>query len=344
MIIQPKQGSSQRWLNPFRKSDSYPGAKQPSFDPTSCHSTAVTASSFPILSSFSSLESSIEHDSAISRKQIFVEGEITSSTRQLQPRAIHGYTDAQSDSNQKISKDVSVYEYGDAAPTSTTAAYPDYGYGNAAPDSAKYDYGDASPDAITGSPTASRVSRRSSMKGASGRPNRRASIAACGSGQTLTVQLPGKRQPVQRRRSITFNEEVKVQSVVPAKLMTEHPEDLWFQEQEYHAIKTKTVALIQRVSLDRKVGDKKYCTRGLEKWMEPENLKIKKRLAWDNVLNEQYLQRHDGEFDDEQIALMYKNSTARSQLEAAKRAKQDAEEAQLYLHSARRKMNRRMSM
>lgn len=53
--------------------------------------------------------------------------------------------------------------------------------------------------------------------------------------------------------------------------------------------------------------------------MTPERTEVKKRQAWDNVLNEQYLQQQDGEHDEEQLAMMYKHSTTRSQVEAAKR-------------------------
>ncbi|KAL3906423.1 MAG: hypothetical protein SGILL_009278, partial [Bacillariaceae sp.] len=227
------------------------------------------------------------------------------------------------------------YGYGDAAPE--TAAQVDYGYDSAAPDSARqvdYGYGDAAP-----SPRA-RAPRRSSMKGSS--PSRRASIGPCG--EPMTLRLPGNQQPVRRRRSITFNNEVKVKKVEPARSLTPDPEALWFQDDEYDMIKEKTVALIHRASIaDETEKGRKLCTRGLEKWMTPERTEVKKRQAWDNVLNEQYLQQQDGEFDEEHLAMMYKYSTTRSQVEASKRAQKDAQEIESYLASTRR-YNRRMSM
>ena len=180
------------------------------------------------------------------------------------------------------------------------------------------------------------------MKGSSPSASRRRSMGPCG--ETMTLRLPGNQQPVRRRRSITFNNEVTVKKVEPARSLTPDPEGLWFQDDEYDMIKEKTVALIHRASVN---GDsengRKLCTRGLEKWMTPERTEVKKRQAWDNVLNEQYLQQQDGEYDEETLATMYKFSTTRSQVEASKRAQKDAKEIESYLASTRR-YARRMSM
>jgi hypothetical protein len=227
------------------------------------------------------------------------------------------------------------YGYGDAAPDSATQV--DYGYGDAIPDSAQvdYEYGDAAPSPRTQMP------RRSSMKGSS--PSRRASIGPCG--EPMTLRLPGNQEPVQRRRSITFNKKVAVKNVETSRSLAPHPQCLWFQDEEYEMIKKKTLAVIHRASMTSESAEcsKKLCTRGLEKWMCPERTEVKKRQAWDNVLNEQYLQQQDGEYDEEQLATMYKLSTTRSQVEAAKRAQSDAQEIESYLASTR-KYHRRMSM
>jgi len=65
--------------------------------------------------------------------------------------------------------------------------------------------------------------------------------------------------------------------------------------------------------------------------MTPEATEVKKHQAWDSVLNEQFLQRKDGEYDEETLANIYKFSTKRSQSEASKRANQDAAAAEAYL-------------
>lgn len=208
-----------------------------------------------------------------------------------------------------------------------------------------------------------RMPRRSSLKGASScisssisRKNRRASLgasaatamAALDAGnicaieelefeedpkfeddprRIIKVQLPGRKGPVKRRCSITFSEEVNVRKVVPAKTLTQEPEQLWFQDNEYVNIKKKTIALLQKVGSDGVVDGRKYCTRGLERYMvskeEREGLKYG---TLDAVLFEQRLQRKKGTFDDESVARKYTHTTVRSIAEAARRANLDAEE------------------
>lgn len=249
-------------------------------------------------------------------------------------------------------------------------------------DAAKYGYGeDTTTDSPPAPPTSyspinqysgkafcpKRFPRRSSMKGsggAGGSPSsssrrstsRRASIGT--STEDFEVLLPGHRTPVQRRRSIVFDKEVGVQNIEPVRcLATNGPQSLWFQEKEYETIKMKTLALLDRVDHSSGVVDgKKYCTRGLEKFMTPEATEVKKHQAWDSVLNEQFLQRKEGEFDEESLANIYRFSTKRSQSEASKRANEDAEVAEAYQKTmfqrqssiedwkARTGYNRRMSM
>jgi len=90
--------------------------------------------------------------------------------------------------------------------------------------------------------------------------------------------------------------------------------------------------------------------------MSPEATEVKKHQAWDSVFNEQFLQRKDGEFDDEDIANVYMYSTKRSKKEASQRASLDAEASEAYLKTTFRRhslngdskerinMNRRVSM
>jgi hypothetical protein len=157
----------------------------------------------------------------------------------------------------------------------------------------------------------------------------------------LPVGRP-KHDPVKRRRSITFDNDVDVQKIEPIKFLGGNGKDgsksLWFQENEYETIKMKTLALLDRVDHDSGIIDgKKYCTRGLEKFMTPEASEVKKHQAWDAVLNEQFLQRKDGENDEETLANIYRYSTKRSQSEASKRANQDAVAAEAYLKTTFRR-------
>lgn len=174
-----------------------------------------------------------------------------------------------------------------------------------------------------------RMPQRSSMT--SPVSDRRPSIQT--QGETYEILLPGQCSPVERRRSITFDDNVDIKSIEPIRLLSPGgAQSLWYQENEYETIKLKTLALLDRVDHASGVVDgKKYCTRGLEKFMSPEATEVKKHQAWDAVLNEQFLQRKDGEFDEETLANIYKFSTQRSRKEASRRASRDAEASEAYL-------------
>ena len=178
------------------------------------------------------------------------------------------------------------------------------------------------------------------MKGSSG-PRRRASIGYTGE---IEVKLPGQDEPVKRKTSISFDEKVRVKCVKPVSKMADRPEELWFQDNEYDRMKKKSFEIVDRVELGM-TGGKNYCTRGLEKLMQKNQVAImnKKYDAWDAVLNEQYSQRESGTFDDVNIANVLRFKTMNSQREANLRAQEDAEEIEKYVRTTRRMM-RSMSM
>jgi hypothetical protein len=182
-----------------------------------------------------------------------------------------------------------------------------------------------------------RMPERSSMKGSEKARERPGSIRA--PTETLHILLPGHILPIKRQRSIAFDNKINIQNIVPVRLLaTGGPQYLWYQESEYEKIKFKTLALLDRVDHSSGLIDgKKYCTRGLEKFMTPEATEVKKHQAWDSVLNEQFLQRKDGEFDGEHLATIYMYSTKRSRIEARKRAKFDAEASEAYLNTTFRR-------
>jgi hypothetical protein len=238
------------------------------------------------------------------------------------------------------------YGCGDATPDANSNKK--YGYGEAAPDDkAKLAYGDAAPDDKTvygyednSHRTFSRkTSRRSSMK-KSGSP-RRASIRF---GGEIEVNLPGRNKPVKRRTSISFNESARVKSVTPVSELTDKPEQLWFQDDEYDKMKEKSYDIVDKVECGMAKG-KNYCTRGLEKMMKKRANEVlrQKYDGWDCVLNEQDLQRDQDIFDDDYMGNIYKYSALASRREAAERAKHDAVEIQNYQRSTR-ELCRRLSM
>merc|ERR1712072_52072 len=121
---------------------------------------------------------------------------------------------------------------------------------------------------------------------------------------------------------------VSVRKIQPAKTLTDKPTELWFQSDEYSAIKRKTRALLDKVDPETGlVNGKKYCSRGLEGYMEPSHQReATKFSAWDSVLLEQEMQRGKNTFCDESIGKLYKQTTTRSTIEATRRANMDAEE------------------
>lgn len=186
--------------------------------------------------------------------------------------------------------------------------------------------------------------RRSSMKNGEGnarRPPRRASISYTGE---IEVNLPGKREPVRRRTSISFCEEAQIKEVDPVGSLTDDPEALWFQDEEYSAMKKKMRTIIHEV--ERGEGStKKYCIRGLEGHFGEGAVSrgISRGSAWDAVLIEQHMQQNEGSFDDEGISMLYRLSSIESKIKAAQRATQDETEVVHYQKNTRRMM-RRMSM
>merc|ERR1712238_400262 len=171
---------------------------------------------------------------------------------------------------------------------------------------------------------------------------RRASIAtctassieeelACGTlqpSQVLEIRLPGRRESIKRRTSITFNEDVNVRKIQAiSKVKGAVKEELWFQDIEYSQIKKKTKALIEKVDASGQFDGKKYCTRGLEKYMEcPQKRALKKYHGWDSVLMEQEMQRNLHIYDDEAISGFYQQTNQENVVEATTRAQLDAQE------------------
>jgi hypothetical protein len=267
----------------------------------------------------------------------------------------YGYGNSLSDPHDAY---VSDHGYEDA---SSEAYLSKYGNGGTAryTDVSMLEYGEAAPDmphAFEAVPTnnnsnTSIMPRRSSLKGSiCHRSRRRASIGAC---ETTDIRLPDEKEPTKRRRSITFKEDVFIQEVTPAVALAERPDDLWMREDELGMISEKIVLLLDSVSTgdatidqngDLSVNGRSHCSRGLERHLAPDLAEVKRRQAVECVMNEQFLQRQVGDYDENALANIYKYSTLRSQREAFLRASRDAMEAEDYLNSTRIKCHRRASM
>jgi hypothetical protein len=221
-----------------------------------------------------------------------------------------------------------------------------YGYGDDSPtqDISKYEYDEAPPTPKTRRSTpiiTHAVPRRSSLK-MGGLP-RRASIQF-GGGEETQVYLPCHRQTVQKRNSITFNESVYVRNVAPISSLTDEPEALWIQNDEYREMKQKMKRLANLVDTGS-TGGRNYCVRGLEGLMKS-NAQPRmntKDQAWDSVLDEQCRQEDQEIFDDETLANSYKLTSIGTKMVAAQRAKEDELAIEEYTRSTRLMM-RRLSM
>merc|ERR1712086_622638 len=185
-----------------------------------------------------------------------------------------------------------------------------------------------------------RTPRRSSLKGSGTiQAPRRASISICqerrtssieedlasgvlAKSQVIEVKLPMRRESIKRRRSIQFDEDVYVRKIQPTtSVKGVDKRELWFQNDEFYTIKKKTRALLNKVDSNGLVNGKKYCTRGLEKYMEdPTKRAQEKHQAWDSVLTEQKIQRKLKIFDDESMGRFYKRTSITSAAEAHSRA------------------------
>ena len=186
-----------------------------------------------------------------------------------------------------------------------------------------------------GSTTSSAPCRRSSMKKRNA--PRRASISFRGVFQVN--DLPGRKGPVRRRTCVAFYESVRVKDITTIDQLTDKPEVLWFQDEEYQRIRQKSYALVDKVENDTSPDGKKYCIRGLEKMM-PKNIdkaRQRKYDVWDAVMDEQGIQRQDGTFDDEYLGNVSTFVTRSSQQEAIERAQMDAAAIENYMRSTRRR-------
>jgi hypothetical protein len=185
----------------------------------------------------------------------------------------------------------------------------------------------------------------------------------------------GQKVQQRRRRSISFEDHVTVRQVAPASALAGSADAIWINEAEYEAIRNGIVRIVEAAhgavdgggngggggtadddgspactigrdctvtTADGLLND---CSRGLERLFAPEIAQLKRVQAVECVLQEQYLQREMGDYDEDVLAKIYKYSTMRSRVEASRRAGEDAREAEEYLEPQRRMMmHRRASM
>lgn len=174
--------------------------------------------------------------------------------------------------------------------------------------------------------------KRSSFKKEGG--VRRESIKT---GKEITLKLPSQ-DKVRKQRSISFCNDVKVRSVNSFTDMDGLSDELWFKDEDYEGMVKSSMEIVDKVKESEEMKDTsehEEDARGLEKFIEADQVLENKYWAWDTVLDEQETQREMGYWNDDMIAEAYQSSTADAAKAAAERAKRDQKDIDEYLQSAR---------
>jgi len=151
----------------------------------------------------------------------------------------------------------------------------------------------------------------------------------------------GRRLP-RRRHSISFEEEVKINKVVPIAELVKDKGDMWLQGEDYYNIINKVNTIVERTASGK---GPKFCTRGLESMIQ-RSAGVEdeaRKEAWDTVLDEQEIQVTTGHYDEEMLSRKYRRCSNQSRMEAFQRGMQDENNVFRYLEDTR-SYCRRMSM
>lgn len=147
-------------------------------------------------------------------------------------------------------------------------------------------------------------------------------------GSFYFVHLPGRLETVKRQRTIIFNEQVYVRQFRSSLSLAKYdPRVLWWQEDEHALIKDNLQRLVSRVDQHgvARTSGKKYCTRGLERFLDPDTDYEGERLAAeDALLHEQAMQANSRTFDDLSLAAVYVRATKTCLRRALRKGYEDA--------------------
>ena len=149
-------------------------------------------------------------------------------------------------------------------------------------------------------------------------------------------------------RIISFSDTVHVQEIDPLRSLTDHPEELYYQQKEYDIMHATAVQVVDYVKAQKyqeqqqqyvqesgqkrqrqQPRKKKICARGLEHMIEGPS--VTQFVARNCVMVQQESQHGDGSCNDEDMAISYMRATRDSVEEARRRALNDEKEVEAYL-------------
>jgi hypothetical protein len=205
-----------------------------------------------------------------------------------------------------------------------------------------YGYGDddSSTPAKKYNYDSTKMPKRSSLKPNGGPPrvvSRRASIATTCTDE-LQVYIRGERNPVLRRSSIGFEPTTEINYVVSVRSLTDTPEELWFQKEEFRVMKEQIKIVSDKLMRGKKLkaGDD---IRGLEKYANAKSYRKNMELARTSVMLEQDIQEWSGDFDTSglRIRVASQRITEQSLKASEERAAKGAKDIEDYLLTPRTK-------
>ena len=149
----------------------------------------------------------------------------------------------------------------------------------------------------------------------------------------------GKMQKTHHGKSVSFNPNVRVRLTMSLDRYTQDEvEASWYSQEEYSDIRKECTKQIYMLNCGKTLRDKKYCSRGLEKFMEENAIAIadRRERAMDSVLMLQdfFDEQQQLQQDSNVIARCYREITRSSQLLAIERASKDQLVANRFLLQA----------
>ena len=117
-------------------------------------------------------------------------------------------------------------------------------------------------------------------------------------------------------KSCTFRDEPEIIEIQSAKSLTNNPNEIWYVKEDFDSFREKTRRIVSNVDENgRGKNGKKYCTRGLERYMGPKD--EARRDIRKNILKAL----------DEDDSISLGSLSRASVIEALERAELDAKEA-----------------